>query len=150
MIKKLNHTGIVVSNIDQALAFYRDLLGLKVRMDFDVANKEFETLFQSPGARFRVVYFQEDLELIYFYSPGDGKPILHPGVRIWDPGNVVLIFAVSDVEKMYSNLIEKGVKFIAPPQSPESPVPTVGKTIVAHVEGPDGIRISLVETLRDK
>ena len=34
MITEFRHTGVVVSDMEDALFFYRDLLGLKVTIDF--------------------------------------------------------------------------------------------------------------------
>ena len=152
MIKRLSHACIVVSDMDKALAFYRDTLGLKVRMDFDVSGEEtgFDRIFQNPGIRFRIVYFEEGVELAYFYSPSDGKPLLNENVRFWDHGNTLLIFEVSDLDKIYSDLVAKGVKFFAPPQSPEPKVPTIGRTKVTHLQDPDGVRISLLESFEAK
>ena len=38
MLNRISHTGVWVSDQDQALAFYRDVLGFEVRMDVTVAE----------------------------------------------------------------------------------------------------------------
>jgi catechol 2,3-dioxygenase-like lactoylglutathione lyase family enzyme len=140
MIKKLHHAVVSVSDMDQALSFYRDKLGLKVRVDFEVHGAEFDALMGEPGVRGRIVYFEENLELAYFYSPSDGRPLT---MRPWDKGATFLVFEVDDLTKTCSELEAKGVEFFAPPQVPEMDAPTVGKIPVAHVRAPDGVRISL-------
>ena len=41
MIKDFRHVGIIVTNLDESLKFYRDLLGLKVK---SIVNEEAEFL----------------------------------------------------------------------------------------------------------
>lgn len=142
MIKKVHHACITVSDIDQALAFYRDALGLRVTMDFDLKSEEFDKIFEVQGSHARIVYFDEGLEITYFYSPKDGKPL---NARTWDYGNTFLILEVDDLDKSYAELLKKGVKFFAPPQLPKTEVPAEGKVKVAHVRAPDNVRMSLVE-----
>jgi catechol 2,3-dioxygenase-like lactoylglutathione lyase family enzyme len=138
---KVHHACITVSDIDQALAFYRDTLGLKMTMDFEISGEEFDRLHEYPNTRARLLYFEEGLELAYYYSPSDGRPL---NARLWDHGHTFLILEVSDLEKTYATLVDRGVKFFAAPQLPKKEAP-VGKIPVAHLRGPDGVRISLIE-----
>lgn len=142
MIKKLHHACVTVSDMDRALAFYRDILGLEMTMDFEISGDEFDALFHRPGVRGRLVYFEEGVELAYYFSPSDGKPL---SARPWDSGFTFLIFEVSNLEKMYVTLVDKGVEFRAPPKLPSTEVPTEGAVKVAHLNGPDGELISLIE-----
>lgn len=142
MIKRLHHACISVSDMDRSLAFYRDILGLKVMDDFEISGEEWDELMQSPKWRSRIVYFEEHVELTQVLSTSDGKPV---NARPWDHGAIFLIFQVTDVDKMYSSLVNKGVEFYAPPRLPSAEVATVGAMKVTHLRGPDGERISLLE-----
>jgi len=139
---KLHHACITVSNMDQALAFYRDILGFKAVMDFEVSGEEWDRIFEYKGVRARLVYFEEGLELTQVYSPDDGKPL---DARPWDHGYTFLILDVDDLEKTYATLLDRGAKFFAPPQLPKVGLPNLGKAKVAHLRAPDGVRISLLE-----
>jgi catechol 2,3-dioxygenase-like lactoylglutathione lyase family enzyme len=142
MIKGVHHTCITVSNIDEALAFYKDTLGLKQTMDFEIADEAFDKIFNIKGFRARFVYFEEGLEIVYYYPPVEGKA---PSISPFDFGYTFAILQVDDLDAAYANLVKKGVKFDAPPQVPKALVPTEGSVKVAHMRGPDNVKLSLVQ-----
>lgn len=142
MIKKVHHAVITVSDMEEALHFYRDILGCKVTMDFEISGGEWGEAFGVKEFRARLVYLDEGIELAYYYQPGNGRPLK---ANPWDPGYHFLVLEVKDLEEIYSRLTSKGVEFFLPPHTPEGEVPSVGKTKVAHLKGPDGVRISMVQ-----
>lgn len=144
MIKKLHHGCITVSDMERSLAFYRDKLGLKVQMDFEMFGPEFDAYLKMSGARFRIVYFEEGVELVQYVSPSLGKK---PDITMFDFGFAFLIFEVDDIQKTYEEWSAKGVEFYGLPRLPEKEVPTVGKVMLVHLPGPDGERISLNQHL---
>jgi glyoxylase I family protein len=135
MVEKLDHGAYTVSDMDKSLAFYRDLFGMKVKMDFEAFGPEWDAWLGKPNVRFRIVYFEQNVELIQWISPSVGKPM---SASPFDFGYTTLIFNVDNLPKMYEELPAKGVKFHAPPRVPQHEVPGVGKVMVAHVAGPDG------------
>ena len=142
MIKKLDHALISSSDIDRSLAFYRDILGLKVEFEDETSGKEFATVMDAPaGFRARVVQFEEGLEICQFISPTGRELNLKP----WDIGAILLDFEESDLEETYSVLVGKGVNFISPPIALPSPHPGGGSLKIAQLLGPDGERIALLE-----
>ena len=145
MIKKLDHAAITVTDMEQALTFYRDKLGLKVVMDTEMGGEHFDMLFGCPGIRGRAVYFAEGLELLQFFSPADGKPL---NQKFWDIGAALFVVEVDDLEATYSTLVDRGVEFYSPVVSPPTHIPTVGQIKLAHVRAPEGVRISLFEKPR--
>ena len=53
----MNHdTGFVVSDMERSLAFYRELLGLKVETDGIREGEDISRIFGYPDAKLRVVY----------------------------------------------------------------------------------------------
>ena len=77
-----------VANMDKAVAFYRDTLGLQLK-------------FQSPG-------WSE-------FVTGETTLALHPASDKNPPGKVELGFTVPDVEAFYRDMSTRGVRFSMPP-----------------------------------
>ncbi len=50
MIRTVLHAGIVVTEMEKVLEFYRDLLGLKVVLDCEQQDELFDKLIAHPGA----------------------------------------------------------------------------------------------------
>ncbi len=85
---KLNYVIKFVADMDRAVKFYRDVLGLPLK-------------FQSPG-------WSE-------FLTGDTTLALHPSSAKNPPGAVELGFGVADIEKFHQELTAKGVHFTMPP-----------------------------------
>ena len=144
MIKRLRHAALVVSDMEEALPFYRDKMGFKVTMDFTISGEHWDKMFLCPDVKIRIVYFDVDIELAQFIHPTDGRPY---DMRPWDIGSTLFIFEVDDLEKTYGELVSRGVEFYAPPIIDE--VPGKGTAPVAHIKGPDGVRLSILQLKKD-
>ena len=73
-ILRLSHIGICVSDLESALAFYRDGLGFRELSRLDVSGTAADTLLELPGTQLRAVYLERDavrIELLWFEEPGD-------------------------------------------------------------------------------
>ena len=143
MIKAVRHTGIVVTEMDRALEFYRQGLGLAVVLDRVREGGFLERLSGHPGVRFRVVMLQAPdgnrIELFQFYSHPKPAP---ENVQISDVGCSHVAFAVDDVDKAFKMLSARGIRFNCPPQaSPD------GYAKVTFCHDPDGTMIELVQIL---
>lgn len=105
----VSHAGITVSDLDRALAFYRDILGLEV---FVVAERTDETIGQIvgyPGARIKLAYCgvpgdSARVELLQYLEPtgsaNDGET--------YRPASGHVCFWVNDIEAMCQRLIAAG------------------------------------------
>ena len=111
MIKRMSHASIFVSNQEEALKFYRDLLGFEVRTDAMV-GPDFRWLTMGPKG-------QADFEIILF-EPRAGmmmdeettaqlRAIINKGVL--GAG----VFNTDDCQKTYEELKGRGVEFLSPP-----------------------------------
>ena len=140
----MNHTGFVVSNMEQSLAFYRDLLGLTEEVN---AIREGETISQIvgyPNARLHVVYLgtgdlKHSVELIQYLNPPGGN--VAPTNRN-DVGASHLGIIVDDLDSVYEELSAKGIKFLSPPI--ERPGAIYGRKIV-YLHDPDGNLLEFLE-----
>ena len=58
MLGAIAHVGITVRDMDKAVEFYRDTLGLKVMGDVTIGGEEASTVTQVPGTKLRAVYLR--------------------------------------------------------------------------------------------
>lgn len=74
----IDHTAIVVSNTEESLKFYRDLLGLKVAGESENYGTEQEHLNNVFGARLRISGLRAPkgpgIEFLEYLAPSDGRP----------------------------------------------------------------------------
>ena len=86
MLGAVAHVGITVRDMDKAVGFYRDTLGLEVIGDVTIDGDEASNITQVPDAKVRAVYLRyrgdqtgPPIELLHFIgAEGDGKP--YPGL----------------------------------------------------------------------
>lgn len=143
MITSVRHAGIVVTDMGQALRFYRDLLGLKVAKDFKEEGDYIDSILGLSGVHLRMVKLTADngtmIELLQYLShPGEARH----DARICDIGCSHIAFTVDDVDKEYARLSQNGVRFNCSPYiSPD------GYAKVTFCHDPDGTSLELVEVL---
>jgi len=127
-IKGLDHISIIVSDVDENLKFYRDVLGFNIVKDFYDEKEKARIVFLNMGNTM--------LELI---AP-DERP--NKGEKAdWEnrkKGGVEHIaFLVEDMDKIYEYLKSKGIEFILGPlEFPE------GK--YGYFYGPDGVLLEVI------
>src|SRR6185312_9204229 len=75
----IDHTAIVVSDTDKSLAFYRDLLGLRVAGESENYGIEQEHLNQVFGARLNITALRAEqgpgIEFLEYITPAGGRPL---------------------------------------------------------------------------
>ena len=143
MILNIRHVGIVVSNLENSIAFYRDLLGFEIISNTLEPSLFIDKLLGISNSKLTTVKMKlpegQVLELLHFQSHQD------PDIRIKDLVSVgITHFAltVKNIELLYTKLINHGVEFIHPPEkSPD------GKAIVTFCADPVGNYIELVQIL---
>ena len=142
-MKSIRHTGIVVGDMEKAIHFYVDLLGLKVTKRNDESGEYIGKILGLKNVKVTTVKMAADdgtlIELLYYHSHPH-KPV--EAREIYDTGLSHLAFTVADVETEYGRLSEAGTSFNSPPQtSPD------GKAKVVFCRDPEGNWIELVEML---
>ena len=142
MIKDVRHMGIVVSDMEKSLKFYRDLLGLKVKSLVDEEGEFLDNMLAHENVKNKVakLYAKNGnalVELIDSKSYGNKKDS-----DVFTIGASHFALTVDDLDETYDYLIKNRVKFTAPPQqSPD------GFVKVTFCEDPDGTLIELVEVI---
>jgi len=142
MIKDVRHVGIVVSDMEKSLKFYRDLLGLKIKSLVSEQGEFLDNMLAHENVKNKVAKLVTEqgnalVELIDSRSYGNKKDR-----DFFTIGASHFALTVDDLEKTYDYLIKNGVKFIAPPQQTPD-----GFAKVTFCEDPDGTPIELVEVI---
>jgi catechol 2,3-dioxygenase-like lactoylglutathione lyase family enzyme len=108
-VRGLDHVSVTVADLDRSLAFYRDLLGLRVREAGEEEGGQMATIVGFPGVRFRYADVEigdgRILELLQYLEPA-GTPIAQ---RTCDPGSGHIAFLVEDIDEAYAELVGAGV-----------------------------------------
>ncbi|EJL52645.1 lactoylglutathione lyase-like lyase [Rhizobium sp. CF122] len=129
MIKSFEHVGMVTADMDRSLAFYRDLLGLRLHLRKTMANGTEVAFLDSGGGMLEI-----------FAPPGGATPALDlpPATS----GVLHITFLVESVDESFAKLEAEGVEI------KERPRPAVNSEVldrVAFLRDPDGIIVELAE-----
>lgn len=124
---RMLHTMLRVADLDKALAFYTDVMGMQLLRKSE--NKEYEYTLAFVG--YADESEQAVLELTYNW-----------GEHEYDKGTAYghVAFAVDDIYAFCENLEAKGADVYRKP----GPVKG-GSTVIAFVRDPDGYAIELIE-----
>ncbi len=149
MVNYVQHFGLTVSNLDEALHFFRDLLGLEATEVRETSGERPEIILGIKGASLRLAIVKvpdgNNIEVIEYLNPKGTKLDL----RTCNPGVPHIAFVVDDIQKMYEDLGAKGVKFVNPPYWGGTSVAGPGWG-VCFLRGPDGISIELMQPPKEK
>jgi len=133
-----HHYGITVSDLDESLAFYRDVLGLDVLSEFEVAGEAFEDATAVDGASASFAHLDAGgarLELVAYDPAGDDVR----GGMVNDTGGTHVGFSVPDLDAFADDLPDD-VETLAP-----GPRTTSSGTTIMFVRGPDGELVEVLE-----
>ncbi len=131
-IKKINHVAIVVGDIDQALTFWRDALGLELHHVEDVPSQKAVVAFMPVG--------DSEVELVKPTTDDSGvaKFLAERG-----GGMHHLCFEVDDLEAKLAELKEKGVRLIN-----ETPIELPGRKMAfIHPKSTGGVLVELYQLI---
>ena len=128
----VDHIGIAVSNIDEALAFYRDALGLHVDDIEDVPSERVRTHFITPAATGGTA-----LELL---EATDNESPIAKSVAKRGPGLHHITLRVKDIRQALERLTSRGVRVIG-----DAPRPGAHGSLVAfvHPSSAHGVLVEL-------
>lgn len=97
----LDHVGIAVGDLDEAIAFYCDALGLKIGASEEVKDQHVRTHFiQTDGASLELLEATTDNSPVARFLSKNGPGLHHITLR------------VSDLRKVLARLKAKGVRLI--------------------------------------
>jgi len=129
-VKKINHVAIVVEDIDSALGFWRDVLGLALDHIEEVPSQASKVAFIPLG--------DSEVELVEPIDPDSG---LSKYLEKRGEGLHHLCLEVEDIEGMLASLKEKGARLIN-----ETPLELPGRKMAfIHPKTANGVLIELYE-----
>jgi len=145
-ISRIDHVGITVSDLDRALGFYRDLLGLRVVADSTISEPGVAELLGLDSVELRIV----DLD------SGDGRIVelieyLHPKGRrsdyeSSDAATEHIAFTIDDLAAVSDRLARAGARIVSRrPLTISDPGGSFDGAICLYVRDPDGAILELVQ-----
>jgi methylmalonyl-CoA/ethylmalonyl-CoA epimerase len=130
-VKQINHVAVVVDNMDKALSFWRDALGMDLYELRDVPAEKSQVAFLPlPGSEVELVQPTTD-------DSGIAKYLAKRG-----PGMHHICLEVDDIEEMMSQLKSKGIRLI----NEEPRIAADGKKYAfIHPESTSGVLVELYQ-----
>ncbi len=142
LINTIHHAAFTVSDMERSVAFYRDILGMKVLWDSVEAGLAYkgpvcDSITGCPGTEQHLVYLgigDRVLELVE-YTPA-GKPL--EDNKASDVGSAHICLKTDDIAAFYQKLLANNVRIHCPPQNR-------GVLSVFYFRDPDGIILEVIE-----
>ncbi|HOB16760.1 MAG TPA: VOC family protein [Defluviitoga sp.] len=125
---QFDHLAITVSDLQQSIEFYRDILGFKVLGQLIQDNGNFIIVYLDMGNN-------KILELFNFSEKGEP-------ITTYNDKNIGIkhfAYKVANVDETYRYLSDKGVEFSMEPTDAE------GGVRIAFFKDPDGILIEIIQ-----
>ena len=144
MIKSFFHTGFVVRDLEKAVAFYTDVLGMRLAARMERQGEFVNQLLAFPNAHIKGAFVDKgeghQLELIQYISPSSGPG----GINCNDLGASHLAFFVEDIDQFYAETSQRGLRFNNPPAALSD---GQGKLLrkALYARDPDGNWLEFVE-----
>ncbi|OQA43606.1 MAG: Lactoylglutathione lyase [Chloroflexi bacterium ADurb.Bin325] len=143
------HFSFTVSDIEQSILFYRDVLGMELVHRQEQANAYTRKFVGYPDAHLKVAQFRikggpatrsgHMLELIEYVAPRGEKV----DTRTKNPGTAHLAFEVDDVHAEYERMVGLGVRFRSEPVAIEAGINKGGFT--CYFLDPDDITLEIIQ-----
>jgi methylmalonyl-CoA/ethylmalonyl-CoA epimerase len=132
-VTKINHIGVAVADVDEALKFWRDILGLELDHVEDVPSSKSKVAFLPVG--------DSDLELVF---PASEDAPINKFLAERGAGIHHLCIEVDDISAMLAHLKEKGVRLID-----EEPKVLPGRKMAfIHPKATGGVLLELYEVTK--
>lgn len=117
MIKTLNHAGFVVRNLEGAVAFYRDVVGLRMLDQFERSGSSISQVVGYENARLRIAKMAAEgeehfLELIEYAHPSSRERASEERAII---GGCHVAFMVDDIRETFERVVSNGAMQMNPP-----------------------------------
>jgi catechol 2,3-dioxygenase-like lactoylglutathione lyase family enzyme len=140
-----DHTGITVSNLERALAFWRDVLGFELSHTAHQTGEMAREITGVAGAEIKLAVVKapggHKVELLEYLAPADRKR--HADRRPCDVSSAHVALIVDDLDAVLSAINASGWKAAGEPQTLQSG-PNAGKCVV-YARDPDGTTIEFMQ-----
>jgi catechol 2,3-dioxygenase-like lactoylglutathione lyase family enzyme len=117
MITGMNHAGFVVSNLDEAVAFYEEVIGLVVQDRMERTGGPISQVVGYEEAHLRIAKMgargeEHFLELIEYVSPPSGERVTEERAVI---GGAHVAWIVDDIHQAFDRVMTNGAIKMNPP-----------------------------------
>ena len=133
MLKRIDHIAIIVRNIEQALVFYRDTLGITIGEIKEVPTERVRIAFLSTGGP-----GGSEIELI---EPTSTDSSLSKFLEKRGEGLHHICLEVDDIDATLAEMQEKGT----PVLDKQPRIAAEGRAIFIHPKAANGVLLELVE-----
>jgi len=139
-----DHTGITVSDLEQSLAFWRDVLGFELSHTAHQTGAMAKEITGVAGAEIKLAVLKSPtghkIELLEYLAPSYRKRL---ALKPCDLGSVHVALLVDDLDAVLESIAASGWKAAGKPQTLTTG-PNAGKRVV-YVRDPDGTTIEFME-----
>jgi len=145
-VSRIDHVGITTSDVERSLAFYRDLLGMRVIDDLTVTSAEIAALLGVDLVELRIVDLDSGdgriVELIKYIRP-EGRTVAYESR---DHGTGHIAFTIDDLDRVSKRIAAAGGTVIShQPLTIEDPGGLFDGATCLYLRDPDGMIIELVQ-----
>jgi methylmalonyl-CoA epimerase len=133
LFSRLNHISVAVDSIDDALRFYRDILGLEASPVVHLADRELKVAFVRIG--------ETEIELL---EPTSDDNTVRRFLDRRGPGLHHICLETDDIETAMAELSERGAEFVDPEPKPGA----VGMVAFMLPETARGVLVEINEPFR--
>ncbi|MFH0789761.1 MAG: VOC family protein [Pseudomonadota bacterium] len=141
---RIRHLGIVVKNLNRAMWFYKELLGLELQHRMVENGPYIDNVLALRGVEVETVKLgtKKGITQIELMSFGSHTVSVAESERMLRVGPTHVAFTVDNLQTLYTEMKAQGIEFNCPPQnSPD------GKVLLTYCKDPDGTLVELVEIL---
>lgn len=142
-ILSADHTGITVSDLEESLAFWRDVLGFQLSHRAHHTGELATEVTGVAGAEILIAVLKgygHKIELLQYLAPADRKKI---ACRPCDVGSLHVAFTVENLDSALAAMAASDWKPAGSPQTLQSG-PNAGKRVI-YIRDPDGTTVELMQ-----
>jgi lactoylglutathione lyase len=144
-IRRLDHVSVSSADLDRAVWFYVEVLGLPLRGRGEVEAEDVSTIVGMPGARMRFAEIElgdgQIIELLEYLSPR-GERLTQTTA---DAGSGHFALEVDDIEAVHARVVAHGVTVRSVPVTLEDEDPSWNGVRAFYAVDPDGFTVEFVE-----
>jgi len=115
MFTRMDHVAMSVRDMERAVAFYEDVVGMEKVFD-RTFDEPMARLIGVPGTVVRIVHmrFHDTVLELFHYEHPQGRE-LRPDALQSDLGLIHIGFMVEDFHGTYQDLVDRGISFLGEP-----------------------------------
>ena len=145
-VSRIDHVGINTSDFARALAFYRDLLGLRVLAEGTFSDSETAALLGLESVELHIADLDSGdgrvVELIEYRRPRGARVAF----QLYDWSVIHIAFTVDDLTQVRERLVAAGISIISRrPLTIHEPGGAFDGATCLYVQAPEGVIVELVQ-----